>query len=123
MKLQLPTSTRTCTLFPYTTLLQSWEDDANGGDFDIFYRVSTDNGENFEPVVDLSDNLADSRSPEIAVSKHNVHVVWNDDTTGGDSDIFRSEEHTSELQSLMRISYAVSCLKKKNDEHPQHKTT
>src|SRR3546814_5014661 len=29
-------------------------------------------------------------------------------------DIFRSEEHTSELQSLMRISYAVFCLKKKN---------
>src|SRR3546814_6292128 len=30
-------------------------------------------------------------------------------------DIFRSEEHTSELQSLMRISYAVFCLKKKNN--------
>src|SRR3546814_6105695 len=38
--------------------------------------------------------------------------------------IDRSEEHTSELQSLMRISYAVFCLKKKNtpqnNEHPQH---
>src|SRR3546814_3157773 len=33
--------------------------------------------------------------------------------------MFRSEEHTSELQSLMRISYAVFCLKKKNT-HPQH---
>src|SRR3546814_3677131 len=33
----------------------------------------------------------------------------------------RSEEHTSELQSLMRISYAVFCLKKK--KHKQHKTT
>src|SRR3546814_2921847 len=31
--------------------------------------------------------------------------------------IFRSEEHTSELQSLMRISYAVFCLKKKNTKH------
>src|SRR3546814_3490915 len=31
--------------------------------------------------------------------------------------IFRSEEHTSELQSLMRISYAVFCLKKKNNQH------
>src|SRR3546814_3407356 len=30
---------------------------------------------------------------------------------------FRSEEHTSELQSLMRISYAVFCLKKKNQQH------
>src|SRR3546814_1034936 len=31
-------------------------------------------------------------------------------------DLFRSEEHTSELQSLMRISYAVFCLKKKNNK-------
>src|SRR3546814_1252457 len=35
--------------------------------------------------------------------------------------ISRSEEHTSELQSLMRISYAVFCLKKKNTEHTTHK--
>src|SRR3546814_1380861 len=34
--------------------------------------------------------------------------------------IARSEEHTSELQSLMRISYAVFCLKKKNTSHSQH---
>src|SRR3546814_4390485 len=33
------------------------------------------------------------------------------------SELFRSEEHTSELQSLMRISYAVFCLKKKEDNH------
>src|SRR3546814_1530297 len=37
----------------------------------------------------------------------------------GDAD--RSEEHTSELQSLMRISYAVFCLKKKKKQTPQHK--
>src|SRR3546814_4905542 len=35
----------------------------------------------------------------------------------------RSEEHTSELQSLMRISYAVFCLKKKNKKHPQKRPT
>src|SRR3546814_3337355 len=34
--------------------------------------------------------------------------------------ILRSEEHTSELQSLMRISYAVFCLKKKNKKHLHH---
>src|SRR3546814_2816589 len=34
----------------------------------------------------------------------------------------RSEEHTSELQSLMRISYAVFCLKKKNKQNRQHTT-
>src|SRR3546814_9435188 len=35
----------------------------------------------------------------------------------------RSEEHTSELQSLMRISYAVFCLKKKSKKTPDHSTT
>src|SRR3546814_8179670 len=35
----------------------------------------------------------------------------------------RSEEHTSELQSLMRISYAVFCLKKKKQEKTTHKST
>src|SRR3546814_5064280 len=33
---------------------------------------------------------------------------------------FRSEAHTSELQSLMRISYAVFCLKQKKNTHPKH---
>src|SRR3546814_8671847 len=39
-------------------------------------------------------------------------------TPGGEKTVERSEEHTSELQSLMRISYAVFCLKKKN--RPSH---
>src|SRR3546814_1704482 len=38
------------------------------------------------------------------------------------ADIFRSEEHTSELQSLMRISYAVFCLKKNNYHNSIHRT-
>src|SRR3546814_9632190 len=37
-----------------------------------------------------------------------------------DADVPKSEEHTSELQSLMRISYAVFCLKKKNKHHIRH---
>src|SRR3546814_2104712 len=41
-------------------------------------------------------------------------------TWGG---VGRSEEHTSELQSLMRISYAVFCLKKKNNKKPQQQPT
>src|SRR3546814_4862652 len=39
---------------------------------------------------------------------------------GGMAGMARSEEHTSELQSLMRISYAVFCLKKKQHPTPQH---
>src|SRR3546814_6634661 len=41
----------------------------------------------------------------------------NDDMRGYHDSITRSEEHTSELQSLMRISYAVFCLKKKTKQH------
>src|SRR3546814_5322099 len=52
-------------------------------------------GEQDDPLADLSD-LYDIKKSEIA------HSVYQ-----------RSEEHTSELQSLMRISYAVFCLKKK----------
>src|SRR3546814_5855141 len=44
-------------------------------------------------------------------------LVFESDT------VLRSEEHTSELQSLMRISYAVFCLKKKNTQNRQAKTT
>src|SRR3546814_2258776 len=43
-------------------------------------------------------------------------------STGNESDAGRSEEHTSELQSLMRISYAVFCLKKKNKKKTEKKT-
>src|SRR3546814_9379384 len=39
-----------------------------------------------------------------------------------DTAALRSEEHTSELQSLMRISYAVFCLQKKNNKHPNRNT-
>src|SRR3546814_3843970 len=52
---------------------------------------------------------------------HRAAIAVGDDadkTLGGDA--ARSEEHTSELQSLMRSSYAVFCLKKKNREHTRH---
>src|SRR3546814_4905702 len=51
---------------------------------------------------------------EIAKAKHGDRLkVYYPRTAKGEA-IYRSEEHTSELQSLMRISYAVFCLKKKN---------
>src|SRR3546814_9785060 len=50
-----------------------------------------------------------------------VHVERRDATGRGQKD--RSEEHTSELQSLMRISYAVFCLKKKTQNKTQHRHT
>src|SRR3546814_6327557 len=88
-----PRSTRTDTLFPYTTLFRS-----PGGVSDSVTRA-------------ISDKLTE----RLGVS----FVVEN---KGG----ARSEEHTSELQSLMRISYAVFCLKKKKKKesnHQHHQTT
>src|SRR3546814_8030690 len=72
-----PRSTRTDTLFPYTTLFRSAERCARGIRIDIIVDGSVSD----EPICS------------------------------------RSEEHTSELQSLMRISYAVFCLKKKKNIH------
>src|SRR3546814_1414032 len=71
-----PRSTRTDTLFPYTTLFRS--------------------------------RRSDRQLPGVAASLRR-HA-----DSGGAIAQHRSEEHTSELQSLMRISYAVFCLKKKN---------
>src|SRR3546814_1871739 len=53
---------------------------------------------------------------------HACFIQSVDDDLVGDGGIMRSEEHTSELQSLMRISYAVFCLKKKN-KHTKLNTT
>src|SRR3546814_5048391 len=50
------------------------------------------------------------------VSRRSVHVLDTRIRANGNSRSRRSEEHTSELQSLMRISYAVFCLKQKNKQ-------
>src|SRR3546814_8920971 len=60
------------------------------------------------------DGLGRELAPDHLVDRERAEafaVIFFDD--GGQHDLFRSEEHTSELQSLMRISYAVFCLKKK----------
>src|SRR3546814_6213398 len=79
-----PRSTRTDTLFPYTTLFRSYESE----------RV----------VIPRQDRVTPGPS-DLDIELREVR---------------RSEEHTSELQSLMRISYAVFCLKKKNNKNTNH---
>src|SRR3546814_7346913 len=88
-----PRSTRTDTLFPYTTLFRSL--------LAHLEQLSW-------PLPRQKDRDADSRRQRrIAVRRHAVRP------RRGEDELHRSEEHTSELQSLMRISYAVFCLKKK----------
>src|SRR3546814_1835860 len=63
---------------------------------------------------------------DMADARGHAHDLPVDDTAHGEivgmHEQLRSEEHTSELQSLMRISYAVFCLKKKNINHIHHIT-
>src|SRR3546814_3114791 len=87
-----PRSTRTDTLFPYTTLFRS----RNERRLDRKRRLHQGQGSGLRagPVL-LHRALPPTPLPQPR----------------------RSEEHTSELQSLMRISYAVFCLKKKKNKH------
>jgi hypothetical protein len=63
-----------------------WSDDTVGN-FEIFYRKSTDGGATFGATVNLSNDAADSGSPAIDISDNNIYVVW-DDFTPGSTDIF-----------------------------------
>src|SRR3546814_10283593 len=86
-----PRSTRTDTLFPYTTLFRS-----------------------DQPVIAPGQGVAAIARDHIAMMGVAAAVLIG----------HRSEEHTSELQSLMRISYAVFCLKKKkNNQQIQEQHT
>src|SRR3546814_1588349 len=108
-----PISTRTDTLFPYTTLFRSVRGgaivDMEAAESAILTAVHAAEqmaGETIQDViVNVSGGYPASQTVgvEVTIAGHEV----------GD----RSEEHTSELQSLMRISYAVFCLKKKKPRH------
>src|SRR3546814_5262169 len=103
-----PRSTRTDTLFPYTTLFRSPPQPPGQHD----------------PHNRASDPVSHNESPELLhcyVCKRKytqVHHFYDQLCPScAELNFFkRSEEHTSELQSLMRISYAVFCLKKKINE-------
>src|SRR3546814_3195758 len=101
-----PRSTRTDTLFPYTTLFRSAPPlRSNDGQFGIEgprqFRVETCAGAHGQ--IGIAQGIADKM----------VRVPGSTALHSGETGKKRSEEHTSELQSLMRISYAVFCLKKK----------
>src|SRR3546814_4676549 len=104
-----PRATRTDTLFPYTTLFRAADQPVVGDHLDaavmrLFQGVRQGGAVDCRDHQDLG-----------ALGDHvlDLGALVRDVVVG----ILRSEEHTSELQSLMRISYAVFCLKKK-----KHKT-
>src|SRR3546814_1752224 len=89
-----PRSTRTDTLFPYTTLFRS---DAGP----LAHPIRPDS---YQEISNFYTATVYNKGAEIIRMMHTM--------VGPE----RSEEHTSELQSLMRISYAVFCLKKKKEK-------
>jgi hypothetical protein len=70
-----------------------WVDESNGGDEDIFFTVSHDNGQTFATPTDLSDNDGASFEPQMIVAGNNVYVVWQDESDGGEIDIFFTVSH------------------------------
>src|SRR3546814_2832107 len=113
-----PRSTRTDTLFPYPTLFRSgpaWRVGAFGGtpaeptlgSRKTFYGLTLDN-----------DKLLDGLGFGVYAVEQRTEGLVDRRALGNEIRYFsqrlslRSEEHTSELQSLMRLSYAVLCLKK-----------
>src|SRR3546814_5777087 len=109
-----PRSTRTDTLFPYTTLFRSFLALVGVGDGVVHLDVPAMGVE--EADVDpragaLQDRLGLLGVPDIGQGRPPRLAV--DQQPGLDEPHVRSEAHTSELQSLMRISYAVFCLKQK----------
>src|SRR3546814_7708259 len=111
-----PESTRTDPLFPYTTLFRSPSKNVCAVDVDLAALTSG--------AVSLANAAAACATTSASITDGGPAA----DSTTGEVVINvlapRSEEHTSELQSLMRISYAVFCLKQKQktDAYNQHIT-
>src|SRR3546814_10863752 len=103
-----PRSTRTDTLFPYTTLFRSRRPSVRGPVRD----------QHDDPVAAGCADIGHHQLGRGLVEMGGGFVQQQDVGIGeqGARAGERSEEHTSELQSLMRISYAVFCLKKKKDK-------
>src|SRR3546814_6835228 len=107
-----PRSTRTDTLFPYTTLFRSILADQTARDSIVAVRLSVaEVGTNSNGIAVITYERNDTRHELTFVRDEAVSLLQ----PGA-----RSEEHTSEIQSLMSISYAVFCLKKKTREETIH---
>src|SRR3546814_4093795 len=100
-----PRSTRTDTLFPYTTLFRSRDMP--------WAQVRAE-----ACLPNDSDRLFDLEARDRGGRRAGLPARTPHQARGAVAQVVRSEEHTSELQSLMRISYAVFCLNKKKTLTP-----
>src|SRR3546814_1955945 len=122
-----PRSTRTDTLFPYTTLFRS---PTIAGNFDrLQQQISSIVGKlDAIPFEGISNDLRASLSSMTKLIKRFEGELAPQATAMLKSAqkslkrVDRSDEHTSELQSLIRISYSVICWKKQKKTHKVHKT-
>src|SRR3546814_6622816 len=114
---QPPRSTRTDTLFPYTTLFRSADHIAHD---DTHALPGRGDVESQRPGHGFGlQRPKGAGQPQLPVRRGMDHTGMFDAAHPS----LRSEEHTSELQSLMRISYAAFCLKKKNNTTTHTKAT
>src|SRR3546814_10696078 len=112
-----PRSTRTDTLFPYTTLVRSYDEGrmTRVVDPDPAWAVTARRSiDRYAEIEARSGIRFFTQSGYLGIGGPGSDYLARSEATGRalGADV-RSEEHTSELQSLMRISYAVFCLKKK----------
>src|SRR3546814_4177661 len=125
MILRPPSSTPPDTLFPYTSLFRSYVAEpflghGQAGRGDVVYDV-----EEIAVAPDLADPAFvlefDPMSQRLEIGQDAGRIARHPGLFqgAGTSGRIRSEEHTTELQSLMRTSYAVFCLKKKKEKNIQ----
>src|SRR3546814_6759734 len=123
-----PRPTRTDTLFPYTTLFRSVPDIGVPGDDWTAFNLGPDAGIALLERANAwlaAQPAREQRRWVRAVQRQRLEFLGMVDFFARHPDLkvpkvlapIRSDEHTSELQSLMRISYAVFCLKKKTIHH------
>src|SRR3546814_7814551 len=132
-----PRSTRTDPLFPYTTLFRSHQRSPAGSPAGLAppdgssqkivqtpwfappHRVDTARYKHRPSRLPITEKGRWQKPPAISLS---LNARAGDAKSMLTSARLRSEEHTSELQSLMRISYAVFCLKKKKTKNKDNTT-
>ena len=84
-----------------------WQD-ITQGNHDILFRKSSDGGGTVGSIINLSNNIADSAFPAIALSGNNVYVVWQDITQGNHDILFRKSSDGGIFGSIINLSNNIA---------------